>query len=322
MLRSTPTLFIVVGLMSAAYSQEPHYWGEELSPIFEVISQDHRSGFLEVSQGYYPMRLPGLPQFRTGTTNENSPLQNLRKIVANVPGMAVSQSTNGTFLMRQKSVPADILDIRIGHLRFADDCFHDIYSANRALMLILQAPEVSGYLNSHNIAVIGMGSGVGIGAGCGLPPLGTPHFSASVDNVTVAEALERVLKEFPGEILVYWNFPKEQDTTAATASRHKRPQLLPNFFSQCQSSLGDAVSRTPSPDLTDPLCLPPAAFSSAFPGWLFPIRQFSIGPARRRVYFHFFSENGSARRQLSRAVDWRDFCSTSSDHLPQSPSRL
>ncbi|HET6175481.1 MAG TPA: hypothetical protein VFE61_01020 [Candidatus Sulfotelmatobacter sp.] len=110
--------------------------------------------------------------------------------------------------MRQKRVPADILDIRISHLTFEDDCFHGIYSANRALMLILQAPEVSGYLNSHNIAVIGMGSGVGIGAGCGLPPLGPPHFSASGDNGTVAEALERVLKEFPDEILVYWNFPK------------------------------------------------------------------------------------------------------------------
>jgi hypothetical protein len=212
-------LLAFVWLGSRVCAQEEHFWGEELGPIFDVLTPEHLSGFLEFSEDYDAMRLPSLPQFRTVPISKKSPLQDLRKIVASVHGLEVSQSANGRFLIRQRGVPADVLNIRISHLTFEDNCFHDIYSANRALNIILQAPEVSAYAGRRDIGMQPFAGGIGIGSSCGLPPRGTPHFFGSVDNVTVGQALEKVLQEFPGEILVYWDLPKIRDQAASGSSR-------------------------------------------------------------------------------------------------------
>jgi hypothetical protein len=288
MLRTIIAFVALISLAVGARAQEMHFWGQELSPIFEVLGQGNLSGLLEISGQYDPTGLPGIPQFQATARTGASPLQNVRQTVRNVPEMRVEQHTNGTFIIKQRGVPTDILDIQISHLAFEDLC-DKIYSSNRALSVILRAPEVVAYANSHKIGLEtsggGIGTGGGVGSGCGQRPFGSPpHISGSIDHVTVLQALERVFQAFPGEVLVYWDFPERKNGlhNKSNGTRH----LSSLFSSDCRLVTGqDSVSTITPVGLPDPFCLPSASFS-ALPS-LFP--TVLEAPAQRRVFFWFFS---------------------------------
>jgi hypothetical protein len=288
MLRFAFSFVVAVCLMGgsgASRTQELHLWGEELGPIFDVLAQDNLSGFLQLS-GKHEMHLPSLPHFRTVATPK-SPLRDLRATSRDVPGMHVSRNAAGIVVMKQKGVPGDVLRIRITHLELKDICFGDIYSASTALMIILRTPEVAAYATANHteISPNGRSGFFSGGSGCGLPPPGMPHFSASMEDVTVLQALERVLQAFPGEVLVYWNVPEVQEERSFA---REQSQMVPKFHSDCNSTpRGDVVFRTPAPNLPDPFCLPPEAFIAP-PGTLLGQIQRPHESTGRQVFFWFF----------------------------------
>jgi hypothetical protein len=283
----------------AGRPQELHFWGEELGPIFDILARDNLSGFLQLS-GEHEMHLPSLPIFRT-VAIPSSPLRDLRAVVADVPGMHVSRNAAGIVVMKQKSVPDDVLRIRITRLELKNICFGDIYSATSALMIIFRTPEVAAYADANHIELSpgrsgGIGTGIGTGAGCGSRPLEARHFSASMKNVTVLQALERVFGAFPGEILVYWNVPKVQEKGSSSAG--EQSEMFPNFYSECSSTpREDSVFRTQEPNLPDPFCLPPAAFMALRSRLLMQI-QMPHESTGRQVFFWFFQRKRFGDRMI------------------------
>jgi hypothetical protein len=262
MLRPAFVLLFVVGILVRVQAQELHFWAEELRPIFEVLQQADLSGSVELDGRCDPARLPGFPQFGSAAPTKRPPLATLRDIAANDPAMQVRQDPDGTIRMREKGVPTDILNVRISHISFEDYARHDIYTANLALRVILSAPEVLAYAKMHNIALgRSLGAGIGaVGMGYSQWPPGSPHISGSLDDVTVLEALNRVLRAFPGEVFVYWNCPethkkREQNQT----KNYDKQQEESNSSSDCPQSPGDAQSSVFPAGLPNPLCMPRSA---------------------------------------------------------------
>jgi len=286
MLRPAFVLLFVVGMLVRVQAQELHFWAEELRPIFEVLQQADLSGSVELAGRCDPARLPGFPQFGSPAPTKRPPVATLRDIAANDPAMRVKQDPDGTIRMREKGVPTDILNVRISHISFEDYAHHDIYTANLALRVILSAPEVVAYAKTHNIALgRSLGAGIGaVGMGYSQWPPGSPHISASLDNITVLEALNRVLRAFSGEVLVYWNCPETR--TKKEQHQPKNPDKQreeSNPSSDCPPSPGDAQSSVFPAGLPNPLCMPRSA-PSRLPQLFLALEE----PSRQRTIFLWF----------------------------------
>lgn len=121
---------------------------------------------------------------------------------ANNPAVRVTQDSDGMIRMKEMGIPTDLLIFRIKHISFNRETQDGSYTPYEALSHILQAPDVVAFMETHGIEwPHGTGSVPG-NSGAWLPK--SPHISGSLDNVTVSEALDHVLKTFPG-IWVYEN---------------------------------------------------------------------------------------------------------------------
>ena len=173
-----------------------------LKPILVVLDKTSLSGSLEFSGKCNSFNYPGFPEFphlHAVATNEASALQTLRALFADNQAMRVSQEPNGTIRMIENGIPSEILNIHIKHISF-DNAYSGGYSANSALEFIMATPEVKQYLLIHNLKWP-----FSITADSILIPTGNfivspsiPHISGSLDNVTLKEALDYILKTFPG----------------------------------------------------------------------------------------------------------------------------
>jgi hypothetical protein len=200
--------------------------------------------------------------------------------------MRVRQDANGTIRMAERAVPSDILNVRISHLVFENYAHHDILSANFAVRVILSAPEVRSFMAAHDIVAPQLiGGGIGaLGAGEGQWPPDAPRISGSLDNVTVSEALDRVLAAFPGEVFVYWNCPKTQENERDHVKAHTKHQEESTLFSNCPASSTQSGTAFP-PGSPNPFCMPPSILS-ALPQ-LFPVP--GEPPHQRKIFIFFFT---------------------------------
>lgn len=139
----------------------------------------------------------------TGTTVEV-----LRDMFSGDSRMKVTQDSKGIIRMVEKDIPTDILEVRIHHITF--DASHSpmpnlFHGPNMALMTILSSPEVRSFQKEHNIIP-------------NLPVLegnlgqSLPAATGELDDVSVSEALDYLLKLFPG----YWVY---ENCTVADGSR-------------------------------------------------------------------------------------------------------
>ena len=282
-------LLILVGILAPAQAQELHFWAEELKPVFGVLQDAHLSGSIGLSGRCDPAHLPGFPQFRSAGVTASSPLAALREIAASDPGMRVKQEADGTIRMTERGVPSDILNVRINHIVFENYAHHDIHSANFAVRVILSAPEVRSFMAAHDIAApqIDGPGGVPGNAGDQWPPE-SPHISGSLDNVTVLEALDRVLAAFPGEVFVYWNCPETHNKSEQVPTKtSNKQQDWPSPSPDCSpSGAGDTTSSAVVPaGLPNPFCMPHSLLSGLprlFPAPEEPTHQ-------RRIFLFFFA---------------------------------
>jgi len=178
-----------------------------LQPILEVLDKAKLSGSLEFSGRCDLRDFPDFPRFGS-PTGGGSPLQTLREMLAGDPMMQVMQDPDGTIRMNEIGVPTDLLNIRIGHILFESNGANGqraVYSPNDALRFVLWAPEVVGFMQASDIGW--PYSGEAVRGNAGAWPAAWPHISGPLDNVTLSEALDRILKTFPG-IWIYENCPQ------------------------------------------------------------------------------------------------------------------
>ena len=110
--------------------------------------------------------------------------------------MQIRQDASGMIRMAEKDVPQDILNVRIKRLGFrtsyagGDAAYHPW----DALQAVLETPEVRSYMQDNRI-----GSPVQMVPGMRpVPSPSPPHLSGDLENVTVSESLDHILRTFPG----------------------------------------------------------------------------------------------------------------------------
>jgi hypothetical protein len=121
-------------------------------------------------------------------------------MLANDEDMQVTQEPDGTIRMVEKSVPKDLLNVKIGHISFDEEhkTRYPMYFPANVLRLITHAPEVETFKKDHGIRQLGET----------LSEASTPvpRVSGELNNVALSEALDYMLKTFPG-LWVYENCP-------------------------------------------------------------------------------------------------------------------
>jgi hypothetical protein len=175
-----------------------------LQPILNVLTKANLSGSLEFSGNCGSLAFPGYPEFpqvHAPSTMDGPALQTLRRLFADNPGIRVTQDPDGTIRMVERSVQIDILHLRIRHISFD----RDAYDPNVAAEYIVSTPEIKLFMKSHDMQWPFGGGGAGSWIAGEIPPT-APHISSSMDNVTLSEAMDRVLKTFPG-LWIYQNCP-------------------------------------------------------------------------------------------------------------------
>jgi hypothetical protein len=246
-MRTLTAVLLVAGTAISARAQEFHYWGEELEPVLGVLQGANLSVSIGLAGRCNPTGLPGFSQFR-GPFVSVSPLSALREVAASA-AMTVEEDANRRIRMTEVGMPNDLLNVRIKHVVFENHAHHDIHSPTLAAELILSAPEVRTFMEAHKIAapqLIGPRAVPG-NSSDDWPP-DSPHISGSIDDVTVSEALDRVLASFPGGVLVYWNCPdmrygSEPVTTTSPQSSPTQKdasyqRLIHVFFFRARESFG------------------------------------------------------------------------------------
>jgi hypothetical protein len=97
--------------------------------------------------------------------------------------------------MMETNLPTDLLTLKIHHLSFyPSEASGAVYGPRMALVAILWSPEVTSFRKAHNIG--GWDGSTAPGDCCG----GGRIVHGELEDVTVSEALDYILKTFPG----YW----------------------------------------------------------------------------------------------------------------------
>ncbi|MGB8889361.1 MAG: hypothetical protein WCC87_21735 [Candidatus Korobacteraceae bacterium] len=220
MLRHTLTLLFVFSLAIVCQAQTPEYYPTKqssLRPLLEVLNKAGVSGSLEFT-GSCPSpvhtfsNFPEFPELRKAASSQGSVLKTVREMFADDPAMQVTQDPDGTVRMVERGVATDILNIWIEHIPFASGQPPEprpIYSANAAITHVLATPEVQRFMKSQDIQQLG---GIVSVACCTPPSLTSPHVTGPLDNLTLSQAMDYILKSFPG-IWWYQNCPATDKRT-------------------------------------------------------------------------------------------------------------
>jgi hypothetical protein len=188
--------------------------------LMGILDRAQVSGSLEY-WGRCDSALPDLPRVRFLPKNSDSPVQALRQVFGDDANMQVFQEPSGMIRMVETDVPRDLLSVRISHVYFKVDYeqANELYDPKDALQAILLTPEVRTYLEANNLGPpfeFQNASG-----GRPIPSPRLPHLSGSLDNVTVAEALDYVLQTFPG-LWIYENCPSKKRNRAVFFTFYQR----------------------------------------------------------------------------------------------------
>jgi hypothetical protein len=188
------TIAVPVGLSA----QNPRT--QVLLPILNTLDDAKVSGSLAFSGSCDPTGSPDFPKIYTTESIRDSVLQSVRDSFVD-PAIQVTRESDGMIRMTQIGVPTDLLNVRINHLSFGED---GIYYPNMAVRVAMSAPEVVSFMKAHQIE---WPFQVEVLTGNLYPPRDLPHISGSLDNVTISEMLDHILKTFPG-IWTYEDCPR------------------------------------------------------------------------------------------------------------------
>jgi hypothetical protein len=136
---------------------------------------------------------------------------------ADNPKMRIIQDSDGKIRMVETDTPTDILEVKIRHLSFPDGPVS--HGPRMALRAILMTPEVIAFRRAHGIGPLDELRGGGSFAILPGDSSSGPIVSGELDDVTVAQALDYVLRTFPG----FWFYESCQDPAGTRA-------VVFNFF--------------------------------------------------------------------------------------------
>lgn len=165
--------------------------------IRNVLATDHASGSIVYADTceFVGPRIPVPPHVHL--PRKASPaVEMLQDMFSGDSAMVVAQDANGLIRMVEKDVPTDILGVEIHHIVF--DAAHApfpklFHGPNMALMTILSSPDVLSFEKEHNISPADFRLEGSMGQDL-------PALSGELNEVTLSQALDYVLKAFPG----YW----------------------------------------------------------------------------------------------------------------------
>lgn len=164
--------------------------------ILNELNDTHVSGSLVYSAtcNSHQGRFPIVPHVHL-PSRSGSPVDVLQSMFAGDSKMQVMQEPSGMVRMAETDVPSDILEVKIHHISFhgvPSDALPPVGGPRLAMMRVLGAPEVKTFMEGHDITT---GAGRLEGA---YPKL--PEVPGELSDVTVLQALDYILKAFPG----YW----------------------------------------------------------------------------------------------------------------------
>ena len=180
--------------------------------VVGVLSKGQVSGSLEYWGRCDLNQLPDFPKLHSLEMSRGSTVQDLKEIFVDDPEMQVTQEPDGTIRMVEADVPRDLLDLRISHISFRlEHGTKDVlYDPRDALRAILKTPEVAIFMTANDI---GPPFDFEEAHGGIQPSPKLPHISGNLDNVTLSQALDYVLRTFPG-LWVYENCPSKKNKRA------------------------------------------------------------------------------------------------------------
>lgn len=165
-----------------------------LGSILDTLHRGHLSGSLEYrgcgyEDGYVIRKFP----IATAPANPSAPpLQALRETFANDKDMQISQEPDGTIRMVEKTVPQDLLNVKIRHISFDDEQkkHRTMHFHTLVMDFITGTPEVKAFMKGHSISFLPKVINQSM----------SPHVSLSgeLNNVTLPEAMDYMLKTFRG----------------------------------------------------------------------------------------------------------------------------
>jgi hypothetical protein len=188
-----------IGQQSRHFSEERFRQGLRTAQLMSnVIAGAQVSGSLEFNAKCGPdVLVPDLPPVREPRKPYAPNAANTLRSMFAVDGrLVISQESNGTIRVVEPGVQTDILHVRINHLSFKN-----ISDPDQALNAVLGTLEVQSFIQIHGIGQPFDSSG---GLLYSLPGLSTSPLpevrgiSGELNNVTLADALDYVLKTFPG----------------------------------------------------------------------------------------------------------------------------
>ena len=188
-----------------------------LEQIDKVLRSAHASGSLTY-QGSCDYTGPEAPPLKALSEYSGPPSEVLQKMFASVPHMRVMQEANGIVRMAETDVPTDLLDLKIDHLAFYSSLDDNTLShgANMALMAIETNPEVRAFRKAHHIGPDFIGIMPGDAAS------GKPVVYGKLENVTVSQAMDRILQTIPG-FWIYENCVDKGGERTVRLSFYERP---------------------------------------------------------------------------------------------------
>jgi hypothetical protein len=124
--------------------------------------------------------------------NDVTPVRMLQDMFADDSEMHVTQDANGNIRMAEANVSRDLLDLRIVQVPFSSDS--GIHDPSWAVSQIMVTPDVKNYMTVNNIGPMVPDFRF---FGGPLSP-SAPKISDDLYYVTVSEALDYILKTYPG----------------------------------------------------------------------------------------------------------------------------
>lgn len=160
--------------------------------IGRVLAKAHASGSLvyhgqcEANGGSWDLPAVSFPKHY-----EITPVQMLQEMFTGDLKMQVTEDTNGNIRMVETDVPRDLLDLRIVQVSFPTGS--GINNANVAVVQIMVTPDMKNYMTVNNIGPVSDFYRFIVHSS-----LNAPQISGDLYYVTVSEALDYILKTYPG----------------------------------------------------------------------------------------------------------------------------
>jgi len=200
LLGSISLVLFLVGVAVAQDTDSKHIRQGSGTPqlILNVLTSARVSASLEYNGRCGPnVFIPDLPPiFEPRKPYGPLPANTLHSMFSKDRGMVISQDSKGIIRVVETGVQTDILEVTIHHLSF-----DGISDPDQALHVVLNAPEIKSFMKAHDIgqpfdiyhppiwAVPGPNAS---------PTPGLPHISGELNEVRLSDALDYILKTFPG----------------------------------------------------------------------------------------------------------------------------